>query len=192
MRGFIGGIAATLAAHIAIAALVWFFVVPQLDWAAYQKPGRLEQVLATNVLIRWVRGRAASRTNPLSATPDNLRAARTVYVEHCAACHGLDGSGRNRFEAVFYPPIARLTGDIQKLSDSEIYFIVANGIRYTAMPGFADAHSPDDIWRTVLWIRHLRDLTTDERASIVREMGGEKRHHEETMGHDAGVGRHAR
>ena len=48
---------------------------------------------------------------------------------HCAACHGLDGSGRNQFEAEFNPPVAKLTGGVQKLSDSEIYFIIAHGIR---------------------------------------------------------------
>lgn len=192
MRSFIGGIVATVAAQAVAAMIVWFLLVPRLDWAARQKPGPFEQVLASNVLRRWVIRSADSRTNPLFATPDNLRASRTVYVEHCAACHGLDGSGRNRFEAAFYPPVVKLTGHVQKFSDSEIYFIIANGIRNTAMPAFADAHSPDDIWRTVLWIRHLANLTTEEKASIAGEMAAGKSHHEETMGHDAGVGGHGR
>lgn len=59
--------------------------------------------------------------------------------------------------------------------------IVANGIRYTVMPAFAETHSPDDIWQSVLWIRYVANLTTEERAGIAREMHSEKRHHEGTM-----------
>jgi mono/diheme cytochrome c family protein len=44
---------------------------------------------------------------------------------------------------------------MSSLSDSELYFIVANGIRNTAMPAFGAAHSPDDMWLAILWVRHL-------------------------------------
>jgi hypothetical protein len=54
-----------------------------------------------------------------------LKAARAEYAEHRAPCHALDGSARNRFEANFYPPVAKLTRGVQQLSDSEIYFIIA-------------------------------------------------------------------
>jgi mono/diheme cytochrome c family protein len=33
------------------------------------------------------------------------------YNEHCAGCHGIDGSGKNRLEADFYPPVPSLAGD---------------------------------------------------------------------------------
>ena len=52
---------------------------------------------------------ADSKANPFLPTPENLKAAQTEYEEHCVACHGLDGSGRDRFEADFYPLLARLT-----------------------------------------------------------------------------------
>jgi cytochrome c553 len=34
--------------------------------------------------------------NTLDATPGNLQQARELFIEHCASCHGLDGSA-NRF-----------------------------------------------------------------------------------------------
>jgi hypothetical protein len=66
--------------------------------------------------------------------------------------------------------VAKLTGGVQKLSDSEIYFIVAHGIRNTAMPAFGKAHSSNDMWRAVLWVRHLGNLTAAEKAEIEREV----------------------
>ena len=41
--------------------------------------------------------------------------------------------------------------------------------------------SPDDIWQSVLSIRYVANLTTEERAGIAREMHSEKRHHEGTI-----------
>lgn len=61
-----------------------------------------------------------SSANSLSPAPENLKTTRTEYEEHRAVCHGLDGSGRNRFEAEICPPVAKLTGGVQKLSDAEI------------------------------------------------------------------------
>jgi len=174
----------TLALEAALIVVVWFLVLPRFDWGANQKPGAIEQALANDSLKRWVDSHANSLANPISATAENLTAARTEYNEHCAACHGLDGGGGNRFEAHFYPPIAKLTGDTQALSDAEIYFIVANGVGYTAMPGFADLHSSNDIWRLVLWVRHLARLTPQEKAAIESEVRKGSAEHEHTMGHE--------
>jgi hypothetical protein len=99
-----------------------------------------------------------------------------------------DGSGHNRFEAEFNPPVAKLTGGVQKFSDSEIYFIVAHGIRYTAMPAFGKTHSSDDMWRAVLWVRHLGNLTVAEKAEIEQEVQHATMKHEMTMEHGMGIG----
>jgi mono/diheme cytochrome c family protein len=166
MRNFIVCIITIVIGAGLAVAIIWIAVLPRLDWSASKPPGAVEQALAGGVLGRWVRRNTDSRTNPLSPTQENLKAARTEYEEHCAACHGLDGSGRNRFEADFYPPVAKLTAGVQRLSDSELYFIVANLIRNTTMPAFANTHSHDDVWRDVLWLRHLANLTpTKKRRS---------------------------
>jgi mono/diheme cytochrome c family protein len=181
MRNFTAGIFAALLGAAGLGAIVWIVVLPRIDWGASNPPGAVEQALARNVLGRWIHRNVRAATNPLAPIAENLRAARTEYEEHCAACHGLDGSGRNQFEADFYPPVAKLTGGVQKLSDPEIYFIVANGIRNTAMPAFGKAHSPDDIWRGVLWVRHLPSLTPREEAEIEKEVQHTTMKHERTM-----------
>ncbi len=185
MRNFIAGIVTVVVAAGLAGVVIWIAVLPRLDWSASKPQGAIERALAQNVLGRWVRRNADSSTNPLSPTPENLKAARTEYEAHCAACHALDGSGRNHFEADFYPPVAKLTGGVQKLSDSELYFIVANGIRNTAMPAFAKAHSHDDMWRAVLWVRHLANLSPDEKTAIESQMKGTTEEHENTMQHDS-------
>jgi mono/diheme cytochrome c family protein len=179
MRLFISGMLAALMIEAGLAAITWAFVLPRLDWSAQQKPGVIEEKLANNIVARWVKRNGDSTTSPFASTPTpaNLMMALKEYEEHCAACHGADGSGRDRFEADFYPAVPNLIGTTTKLSDAQLYFIITNGIRNTAMPGFGKNHSADDIWRTILWMRHLAKLPTEERVAIGREMQREREQH---------------
>jgi mono/diheme cytochrome c family protein len=165
-------------------------VIPRLNWARPKQPGILEKVLAGYVLSRWISHNSPAETNPLAISGD-LESAQAEYSEHCAVCHGLDGSGRNRFQADFYPPVVKLTSDeVQNLSDGGIYFIIANGIRNTAMPAFGRNHSREDIRRTVLWVRHLSHMTPTEKAAIEKQMRSATQEHEKTMRHGMGPHEH--
>jgi hypothetical protein len=66
--------------------------------------------------------------------------------------------------------------ETQKLSDGELFWIIENGIRFTGMPAFAPPHGPQDDWKLVLFIRHLPQLTMEERAEMERD--NPKGHHE--------------
>jgi mono/diheme cytochrome c family protein len=141
---------------------------------AAQQPGSIERALAPRIIARWIAHGAPAAANPIPPTPENLEFGRDEYNEHCAACHGLDGSGRNRFEGDFLAQIPRLTGDVQELSDAELYFVIFNGIRNTAMPGFGARHNTEEIWRTILWVRHLAQLKPEERKEIAHEIVGSR------------------
>lgn len=85
-------------------------------------------------------------------------------------CHGLDGSGRNRLDTNFYLSMARLTGDTQQMSDAEIYFVVSNGIALSGIPSFGAGHCSEEIWKMILWRRHLPNLIVAERNEIRRRL----------------------
>jgi hypothetical protein len=56
------------------------------------------------------------------------------------------------------------------------------------MPAFGKDHSPDDLWRSVLWVRHLENLTVAEKAKIEQEVQHAAMKHEMTMEHGMGIG----
>lgn len=66
------------------------------------------------------------------------------------------------------PPDLRLA-ETQKLSDGELFWIVENGIRFTGMPAFGGSHGSQDDWKLVLFIRHLPQLTMEERVEMERD-----------------------
>jgi mono/diheme cytochrome c family protein len=122
--------------------IVIFLIMPSMNWSTTRKPGKMENRLAGYITSNWIRSNADTQPNRLPPTPENLKAGQGDFEEHCAGCHGLEGDGENRFEADFYPPIPKLTGDTQKWSDGELYFIIANGISMSGMPGFGKNHDP--------------------------------------------------
>jgi mono/diheme cytochrome c family protein len=89
------------------------------------------------------------------------------FADHCATCHGNDGSGDSLFGRGLYPkpPDLRLE-ETQKLSDGELFWIIENGVRFTGMPGFGDHGTQEDSWKLVQFIRHLPQLSDAERADM--------------------------
>lgn len=131
-------------------------------------PTALEALLARNARHLAIPSGARSTKNPVAATPENLRAARLHFADHCAVCHGNDGNGDSMMGRGLYPkPPDLRQADTQKLSDGELFWIIENGVRFTGMPAFGGPHSsPEDSWKLVLFIRHLPSLAPAERLEM--------------------------
>ena len=56
----------------------------------------------------------------------------------------------------------------QELTDGELFYIIQNGIRLTGMPGWGNGSERDseDSWKLVHFIRHLSQLTLEERKAM--------------------------
>jgi mono/diheme cytochrome c family protein len=108
--------------------------------------------------------------NPVADTPENLRDARLHFADHCALCHANDGSCDTPFGRNLYPkPPDMRRAQTQNLTDGEIFWIIENGVRFTGMPAFGGAHgSEEDSWKLVRFIRHLPQLTAEERVEMER------------------------
>src|SRR6188474_985598 len=105
--------------------------------------------------------------NPVSDTEEHFIAAREHFADHCATCHGNDGSGNTEVGRSLYPkaPDMRLPRT-QNLSDGEIFYFIENGIRLTGMPGWSTGTPEGErsSWQLVHFIRRLPKLTPEDLA----------------------------
>ena len=133
-------------------------------------PTALEIMLARQARHMALPTSARKLQNPVTDTPENLRDARLHFADHCAICHANDGSCDTPFGRNLYPKPPDLRRDqTQKLTDGEIFWIIENGVRFTGMPAFGGGHgSKEDSWKLVRFIRHLPQLTADERMEMER------------------------
>jgi mono/diheme cytochrome c family protein len=133
--------------------------------SARPQPGRVEAFAARAVRGVAIRLRTRGLTDPVPASPDVVAEGLAHFADHCASCHGNDGSGDIEMGRGLYPraPDMRLPAT-QNLSDGELFYIIENGVRFTGMPGWATgtAAGEESTWHLVQFIRHLPRLTPDE------------------------------
>jgi len=132
------------------------------------KPTGLERWIARAVRSAAVPSADKARANPVPHTQEVLAEARAHWADHCAGCHSNDGSGDTPMGKQMYPPAPDMRLDpTQRMSDGELFYIIENGIRLTGMPAWG-GHDEADSWKLVHFIRHLPQLTFEEK----REMEG--------------------
>jgi mono/diheme cytochrome c family protein len=163
---------AILLAIVIVVALIAVAVVSVLHdgLSSRAKPTALETMMAREVRHMAIPARARSIQNPVAETPENLRDARLHFADHCAICHANDGSGDTLIGRNLYPkPPDLRREETQKLADGELFWIIEHGVRFTGMPAFGGAHgSEQDSWKLVRLIRHLPQLTEEERMEMER------------------------
>ncbi len=94
--------------------------------------------------------------NPLPATRTNQQAGQKLYQEHCALCHGERGNGDTPLGRALYPRASDLASVApQAYSDGELFWIIAQGIRYSGMPSGHGEYSEEQMWQMVLYVRAL-------------------------------------
>src|SRR5580658_7204999 len=138
--------------------------------SAKATPSAIEVMMARKARHMALPSKARSLVNPVPASAENLRDGMLHFADHCAICHGNDGSCDTMMGSGLYPkpPDLRLA-ETQKLSDGELFWIIENGVRFTGMPAFSSRHSmPEDSWKLVHFIRHLPQLTAEERLEMER------------------------
>lgn len=123
--------------------------------------------------------------NPLSAHGIDLIEAGGHYQEHCAVCHGDDGSGNPKFHGVMYPrPTDLRSADTQEMSDGELYWVVKNGVRWSGMPAFGKPGDDDEhAWKMVAYVRHLPKLTLMEQQQVLHRTGDPMDHGDSSHEH---------
>ena len=160
-----------IVAVIVLGALATGVAVVRRGFSARDEPSAVERYVARSVRSLAVPQRARALKNPVALTPDVLADARGHFANHCATCHGNDGSGNTTIGRNLYPKAPDMRrDDTQRLTDGELYSIIQNGIRMTGMPAWGkegDEHD-EDSWKLVHLIRHLRELTPAQLKAMER------------------------
>ena len=104
-------------------------------------------------------------TNPVASTQEALRAGMEHWADHCASCHGNDGSGQVALGRGLFPPAPDMrTAATQRLSDGALFYAIEEGIPFTGMPAWSTGTEEGrrESWELVLFIRHLPRITPGE------------------------------
>jgi len=159
---------------IGVLVIIFLAAVGALGWVGYQmfstgfsaktEPHALEILMARQIRHLAIPIEQRNVVNPIPFSAEVLKKARAHFADHCASCHANDGSGKTPIGRNVYPKAPDLKlRDTQSMSDGELFWVIHNGIRFTAMPAWGDStpEKDQDSWLLVHFIRHLPQITQE-------------------------------
>jgi len=129
------------------------------------EPHALEVFIARQIRHLAIPIEQRNTQNPIPLRPDVIKESLARLADRCALCHAGDGSGQTPIGKNVNPKALDLRlPDIQSMSDGEIFRIIHNGIRFTAMPAWREGGPAEGkgSWKLGHFIRHLPQLTQEE------------------------------
>lgn len=106
----------------------------------------------------------ANLTNPLPVTINNLEKGKTLYLNMCSHCHGLEGKGDGSIVNLgkFPAPPSYSTGNssrggtMKELSDGKIFHTITYGVNLMGPHKYQ--LTPDERWKIVMYVHELQKL----------------------------------
>jgi mono/diheme cytochrome c family protein len=135
---------------------------------AHHEAGSLETAYGNSVVSTLARFNAGGvGANPTTATAQTLEQARGSYTGSCSQCHGTSGNTQGAFGQTSFAPATDLSSQsTRNLSDSQMFYIIKNGLGFTPMPAFKDQYSDTEIWNIVNFIRMLQTTSPDQQTRL--------------------------
>jgi mono/diheme cytochrome c family protein len=164
MRFLLGIVTGVVLVAVVVAAYLRFGSVPV---ATSDKPFPLERQITGMALNSRIDSQMV-KNPPVAADHAAFDAGAKVYLQNCAACHGVVGKD-SAFAATMYPRAPQLfvkhhRGNVVGVSDDppgETYWKVANGIRLTGMPAYKTVLTDTQMWQVSQLLANADKLPPD-------------------------------
>ncbi len=125
-------------------------------------------ILPAVVIALWLAG-------PAFAKPGDAENGGEVYAKRCVWCHGEEGDGAGPATERLNPPPRDFTSAMYKIkttafdadfaNDENIFRMIRDGMPSTAMPGWSDVLSEQEMWDLVWYVKTLAGLEEEEPAA---------------------------
>jgi mono/diheme cytochrome c family protein len=155
MKGFLFGI---LTMILILAVGLIFILMGFVNIRADKPPSNLEAAIASRAMDASVARAATKLSNPVTADEANLVAGARLYREHCTLCHGDPAHPKAPLNDSLNPPAPQFMDDKADMAENQNFFILQHGIRWTAMPGWKNVLTDQQLWQLVTFLSHMSDL----------------------------------
>ena len=133
--------------------------------SARPRPGAMETRVARAVRALAIPRDVRLTANPVPKSAEAVTDGLNHFADHCASCHGNDGSGQTEMGQGLFPKVPDMRqASTQELTDGELFYIIENGVRFTGMPAWSTgtADGEQASWHLVHFIRALPMLSKEQ------------------------------
>ena len=132
--------------------------------------------LTTDVL-HYTFKRSTARAGSEVTVPDDLNSPARValgiqhYDNVCSSCHGGPDLGQSPIALSMRPRPQHLASVVDQFSDEQLFVILRDGVRFSAMPAWPASENFDEIWSVVAFLRALPTMSNaDYIAATTRSL----------------------
>jgi mono/diheme cytochrome c family protein len=156
MKNFVLGFIVALL--VAFGGVYMYVKKGYLSFDADQAPTQFEEHTAMAAVDAATDKRAGEAKNPLTADDATLAAGAKLYLDHCAGCHGVPSNPESTFAKSFNPEVPSFFKDAPDMSDTQNFYIIQHGIRWTGMPAWKQTMNDTQTWQVVTFLSHIEKL----------------------------------
>jgi mono/diheme cytochrome c family protein len=140
--------------------------------AALDQHGRLTNWLLHSVALNSIQRRARDVKVPNLGDPAKIARGSALYRQDCVQCHGAPGTAPAAFAMGFMPGVPPMVQVVREWPANEIYWVVGNGLKMTAMPPWRYRMTDGELWDIVAFVETLPKLSpADYEAAVKAEDG---------------------
>ena len=113
---------------------------------------------------------------PVMGAPGDGENGETIYMKRCEQCHGADGDGLGPAAERLNPPPRDFTLGLYKFkstafdadlpNDDDLFRMVRDGMPGTAMPGWGDLLSEQDMWDVIAYVKVFGELEGEPEPQV--------------------------
>lgn len=136
----------------------WFKVVSEGNLERFMPPFR-----SLSERQRWD---VVAYAFSLSVTPAEIEEGASLFIAHCASCHGESGRGDGPLAAALTVPDLTDQERMAGKSANDLFQVISNGVGQ--MPAFAEQLNEGQIWALTAYLRSLTFVSASEEAAPER------------------------
>jgi len=165
VRAYLWGILTVLIVLIVGGFAVYW--VPLIPMGADAPFFPMEKKMANHMVNAAIAREQPAPPYPFSPPTDAIvLAGAKLYMTNCAVCHGSAGSEQSNMSKGQYVPVPQFTKHgVDDDPESETYWKIENGYRFTGMPAFKGNLTEEQIWQITYFLkRGMANLPPDANA----------------------------
>lgn len=163
-------------AALAVLAVAGFIYSGVFNVAATEPHWGVTTWVLETARKRSIQAHAAGLVTPAGYDePAKLAGAVGHFSEHCAVCHGGPGTKPGIIADGMYPQPPNLTNVASRYSQGELFWILKNGIKMSAMPSMA-SDGDDMLWATVAFLEKLPTMSDEDYNDLWMQSQAEGAH----------------
>lgn len=166
MKSFLFGFVSAIALFVAIGAFIIYTGRAPLSAAEAQTPF-LDWLFHTSY-EQAVKLRAAGIQAPApdESQPQLFRGARS-FDAMCRGCHLPPGAEETPFSKGLKPAPPELKHIMRDRTPAEAFWVLQNGVHFTAMPAMGLTHDDEELWALVDFLQRAKTMEAQDYQRIV-------------------------